>query len=133
MPDLMGTVPQWISAAALVSLLGVIFKYRLGVKQLINVDTADIRDHYAEELKRKTDEIERVEQRQHACEAREQALRERVRELEDELAGIKRAIAQYSADRMIVLEDRPRPPSETTPDAAASAPRVKRIVEAGGK
>lgn len=100
---------------------GVLLRHRYGMRGLANAEAADIRNHYAEEL-------ERVIARQHACEEREQELRKRVSELEDELAGIKRQIARYSSEQLLILDDE-RPPSDRAPDAVASAGRVKRITE----
>jgi hypothetical protein len=76
--------------------LGVVLKHRYGMRGLTNADSADIRDHYAEEL-------ERVVKRQRDCEAREEALRGRVAELENNILGLIGIIRQASADRVLEL------------------------------
>lgn len=53
----------------------------------------------------------------------------RVQHLEDEITGLKRQIAQYSANRLTELEGKP---SERAPEATKSAPRVRRITEENG-
>lgn len=78
-------------------MLGVWLRYRQGMRGLANVDGADIRDHYAEEL-------QRVVERQHACEAREEALRRRVVELENDILGLINIIRQASADKVLILD-----------------------------
>lgn len=59
-----GTIPQWITAAGVVSFLGLLVRWRLGERKLAieatsvnvrareveGVERADLRDHYAEEL-----------------------------------------------------------------------------------
>ena len=77
-------------------MLGVVLRYRQGMRGLSNVDAADIRDHYAEELQRVID-------RQRACEEREATLRRRVAELENDILGLINIIRQASADKVLVL------------------------------
>lgn len=78
-------------------MLGVVLKYRQGMRGLKVTDDADIRDHYAEEL-------DRVIQRQRACELREESLRSRVAELESDVLGLIRIITQASADKVLTLD-----------------------------
>lgn len=99
-PDFLGTLPGWITAAStttgVVTVIVAFWKRGVSLKGLQNADEADIRDHYAEEL-------ERVVARQHACEQREEALRNRVGELEDDVRGLIRIITQASADKVLAL------------------------------
>ena len=122
-----GTIPQWITAGALISLLGVVLKYRLGLRKIIQVDSADIRDHYALEVERLVKRVADAEARQHECEEREGRLRNRVRELEDMVDGLKRQLIAYSADKLLVMEG--TKPSDIAPEATASASRVKSHTE----
>lgn len=78
-------------------MLGVVLRYRQGMRGLSNVDAADIRDHYAEEL-------ERVIERQRACEEREGKLRQRVTELENDILGLIGIIRQASANKVLQLD-----------------------------
>jgi hypothetical protein len=101
--DFLGTLPGWITAisasgifATLVTLIVAYWRRGISLKTLANADIADIRDHYAEELTR-------VVQRQHDCEAREQALRSRVTDLENDVLGLIRIIGQASADKVLQL------------------------------
>ena len=88
--------------------LGIVLRYRQGMRALANVDAADIRDHYAEELAR-------VIERQRQCEEREAKLRERVRELENDILGLINIIRQASADKVLRLDT---PASEMIRDMA---------------
>jgi hypothetical protein len=118
-----------ISASGIVTLVGLWWRRDIALRKLSTGEAGDIRDHYAKELTRYADEVERVIRRQLECETRERALRDRVMTLEDEITGLKRQIAERSADRLMVLDG--RTPSESAPHAAASAERVKKIVENG--
>ena len=86
--------------------LGIVLRYRQGMRSLANVDAADIRDHYAEELQRVID-------RQRACEERERKLQLRVTKLEgilverdNDILGLIRIITQASADKVLLLDSR---------------------------
>lgn len=46
----LGSIPQWITAGGMVGVGGMFLRFILGRKRLTNADTADLRDHYAEEL-----------------------------------------------------------------------------------
>jgi hypothetical protein len=61
-----------------------------------NVNGADIRDHYAEELARTV-------QRHMTAKSGKQALRKRVAELENDVLGLIRLISQASADKVLNL------------------------------
>jgi septal ring factor EnvC (AmiA/AmiB activator) len=119
--ELIGTIPGWITSISVVTLVIGFWRHRAALRTLANARDADIRTHYSEEL-------ERVIQRQHACEEREASLRERVAMLEDEVTGLKRQIIRYSADTVAFLEGR-NCPSDTAPKATASAERVQRHME----
>lgn len=98
-----------------------------------------LRTHFGAELKRLAEEAERAAERQLRCEEREEQLRDRVRELEKsdeakgrEIDGLKRQIARYSSDKLMILEDRGCP-SDAAPEAVKSAKRVKTITEGSDK
>jgi hypothetical protein len=102
-PDLVGTIPQWITAisstsvaAAVVALVTAYWKRGVSLKTLANADHADIRDHYA-------DELERVVARQHECEEREHILRNRVTELENDVLALIRIIGQAGTNKVLQL------------------------------
>jgi Tfp pilus assembly protein PilV len=80
-------------------MLGVVLRHRHGMRSLQNADDADVRDHYSEEL-------QRVVVRQRACEQREELLRQRVVELENDILGLISIIRQASADKVLVLDSR---------------------------
>ena len=98
LPDVLGTVPQWITAMGLSGLIIAYWRRGVALKGLTNADTADIRVHLTEEL-------ERVIERQRACELREESLRERVRVLEDLTEGLYRTIISVSAEKVVELGD----------------------------
>lgn len=106
MADL-GTLPQQITAFSsggiFLALVGLVLKWNLGTGRLSNeaqrqrnANSADIRNHYAEELSR-------VIERQRACELREEALRSRVAELESDILGLIGIIRQASTDKVLSL------------------------------
>lgn len=123
-PDFIGTLPGWITATStsggMVMLIVAYWKRSVSMKSLDNADHADIRDHYAEELAR-------VVQRQHECEQREADLRRRVSQLENELQGLIRLIAQNSANKVLQLGD------DVPADIQAAAERVDAILKSRGK
>lgn len=98
-PAIAGTVPGWITAGGVVSLVGIVFTHLRGIqklkieahqvdinsRQIDNADEADIRDHYAEELAslRKALEAagERAGRRERLFMARERNQEERHRTL----------------------------------------------------
>ena len=95
-PDIIGTIPQWITAGSLVGVIVAYWRRGVSLKSLANADEANIRQHYA-------DELGRVVQRQHDCEAREERLRNRVTGLENDVLGLIRIIGQASADKVLEL------------------------------
>jgi chromosome segregation ATPase len=71
-----------------------------------------VRTHFSETLKDLQSKLdaadERIEQaatRQRSCEAREEKLRDRVRELEDHLEGVYRMLVQTNAEKVIAMGD----------------------------
>ena len=104
--------------------LGVILRHRQVIRGLANADIADIRDHYAAEVKRYAEEVQRVTARQLECEERERSLRHRITELEDAIRGLKDQLRTQSADRVIALEERGDRPSEAVLRAAHSVKRI---------
>lgn len=86
-----------LSVLATGGMLGIVLRYRQAMRGLEIKDKADVRDHYAEEL-------ERVVERQRACEQREEALRRRVVELESDILGLINIIRQASADKVLLLD-----------------------------
>lgn len=108
--ELIGTIPGWITSAGMVTIVVTLLKNRVRFKELDDKrDLAtheredkrdvDIRVHYAEEL-------ERVISRQRECEKREEELRRRVNELENDILGLLSIIRQASADKVILLDER---------------------------
>lgn len=99
-PDFIGTLPGWITAVStttgLTALVVAYWRRGVSLQGLEDAKNADIRDHYSEELKR-------VVHRQHECEAREQELRQRVAELENDILGLIRIIGQASTDKVLSL------------------------------
>lgn len=65
-PELLGTIPQWFTVAGVASILGIVLRYRLGWKRLNiedqkqkDTDEADIRDHYADEVRQLRDKLDK--------------------------------------------------------------------------
>lgn len=153
LPSWAGTLPGWITSAGVLGLLGLLVRYQLGVKKLEieakqvsinaaatdNADEADIRDHYADEVrqlrtrlddqsKRHGDDLEKVENRLRECRDREEELLDSVRALKDTVSGLIRIIAQASASQAISLS--PAASAEIT----AAARRVQMLfIPTGGE
>lgn len=124
------------------TLLGVILRYRLGVRKLALGEESNIRDHYAGEVAALRSELNQQERnfrdvenhlrslldasdrRHEECERARAESRQEVSALHREIEGMRRQIVRYSAESVLVL-------SEQRPSAAveAAAERVKRITE----
>lgn len=135
-PDIIGTVPQWITAISSTTLAGALVTlivqwWRRGVslKGLENANEADIRDHYAEEVaalrgqllsieKHYREMLEQSDRRHAECEASRGVMRE-------ELEGLKKQFRAASADRVLRMEENP----PEAPHSRAAAERVKKITE----
>jgi biopolymer transport protein ExbB/TolQ len=139
LPPFLGSVPAWITAGGVATLVWVVINGGLGWRKLRNADESDIRDHYADEVKALREKLNRQEQhfmalethwremvdasdrRHEECEAARQTLRVELSAMHDEIAGLKRQIAASSADTVIRLGDAPL--------AQESAERVKKITD----
>jgi hypothetical protein len=140
--DLLGTIPQWLTGGAVVTFVGLLLKRDVQVRGLKNADSADIRDHYADEVgqlseqfrnaltdleKRYRDALEESEQRHQKCLDDRDLLRERVNQLEDELRGLIRVITQASIDRVLMLGD------DVPQDIREASERVEAIIKERGR
>lgn len=157
-PAFLGTLPGWITASGVTGILWIVAHWQLGVRkvaveaqqvrvnaaQVEHVDEADIRDHYADEVRqlrerldaqaerhvrRESDIEERyrkllreADERHEACQDANKDLREEVERVKEELGGLRRQILRYSADGVILLEHDPTgAPSQ---EVVAAAERV---------
>lgn len=130
-----------ITALGITSLVGLFWRREVNLRKLSNENTADIRDHYAGEVKALRDRLEAnlktfrdlethwrdmldaSDRRHKECEDARHELRKELTDMHSELAGLKRQIARYSSDKAILLED------DKAPMAQASAERVKNIIK----
>jgi predicted RNase H-like nuclease (RuvC/YqgF family) len=133
----LGTFFQFLAAMFSGGTFAAVLAFYVRNRQISVNAEATLRTHFGAELTRLAGEVERGLERQLKCEAREESLRKRVRDLEAsdiekqrEIEGLKRQIAQYSANKLLELEGNGRP-SQKAPDAAASAPRVQEITGKG--
>jgi hypothetical protein len=126
--ELLGTIPQWLTALGIGSFLIALLRRDVQVRGLRNTDQADIRDHYAQEVAALRDQLLTMEQhyrnmleqsdkRHDECEVARSQMRA-------ELDGLKRQMAAASADRLLVLEERTCP-SDVAPHSTAAAKRIK--------
>lgn len=117
--DFFGTLPGWITAfsttAGFAAVLIALMRSGVSLIGLKNKKSADILDHYVEEL-------ERVIQRQHDCEERETTLRARVTALEEDNRGLHKQISELSSNKLLLLEGKP---SEVAPHSLAAAQRIE--------
>lgn len=142
----LGTLPQWIAAAASAGIFGALLKFGLGWRsQTLNEDE-NLRKHYAEELQRLTKKLDEKsgdfsakmqvmedhyrkllddsDRRHDECQKDRDNLRREMNDMHDEIAGLKRQIARYSADRVVLLGE-----DNYAPEAKRSAQRVRKIVD----
>lgn len=138
--DFIGTIPGWITSAGVVGLLWIVVNGGLGWRKQGLENQADIRDHYADEVTALRAHMATMEghwrsmvkssdERHAECERDRKILRDEIHDLQDMVRGFRRQLAQYSTDRLMELEG--LCPSDKAPEAAASAERVRRIVEGG--
>jgi hypothetical protein len=88
-----GSLGIW---ASIVTLIIGYWKRGVDIRGLENADEFDLRQHLATELGK-------VHQRQLECEEREERMRGKMRELEDNLEGVYRMLVQSSAEKVIEL------------------------------
>jgi uncharacterized coiled-coil DUF342 family protein len=144
------TLPQWLialfSGGTFAAVLGFLIRWRgqtLSSEEQIRKHFADEGRALREKLNRQDEHLIAVEKhlremvhasdrradesdrRHEECEAARQELRQELAAMHDEIAGLKRQIAHYSANQLVILQD--RHPSDAAPEAAASAERVQKI------
>jgi uncharacterized coiled-coil DUF342 family protein len=141
LPPWLGTLPNWITASGMVTIVGLVFKYRLGLgslkveeRKIESADDADIRDHYAAEVKRLREALQIMEKhyremladsdrRHEECQKERDEMHAEIRCLYEDVDGLKRQIAHYSADQLITLQSSGKP----IPSHAVEAAR--RVIE----
>ncbi len=127
--EMVGTIPGWITAAGSISILGVVLRYRLGWRKLdveaqavqvtaANVREADIRDHYADEVKRLSEWVAAVDAAYEDCkrereDARAEAhkFRQQVAQLETKLTSITRQFVAFQLETAKAI-----PPENVSPE-----------------
>lgn len=119
------------------TLLGVILRYRLGVRKLALGEESSIRDHYAGEVASMRDELNQQERnfrevethlrslltasdgRHEECEKARAEMRREIETLYHEIAGMRRQMVRYSAEGVLMLSEQ-----EVSPVVRESAERV---------
>jgi hypothetical protein len=86
-PELLGTIPQWITAGGIVTVIVAYWRRGVALKGLQNTDAANIRDHYAREVAALRDELRICEEE---CADRLDLADQRLKKLDRELWGEKR-------------------------------------------
>ena len=123
--------------------LGVVLSHFRGMRQLTGQDEADIRGHWAAEVKALRERLDASDKRYMDLirtfdEYREQA-NERYKqatqyhddcvaernELRNEIEGLKAQIRAQATDRVLLMEENCGKPSETAPHSLAAAQRLK--------
>jgi predicted nucleic acid-binding Zn-ribbon protein len=148
LPAFFGTLPGWVTALSSGGILACLVRRELGLKKLeieaqqVNVTArqvedardADIRDHYADEVKalrealqqqskRHNDALDALEARhqrvhdaaaarQEKCEAEREKLATLVRDIQEELHGVRAQVRANSAEQVVLLaaSNEPVPP-----------------------
>jgi hypothetical protein len=123
------SVRPWISPVALCAILGLVVRWQYGIRKLriearrveitgeevVHKDEADIRDHYAEEVRQLRERLDaqaerhrvilaEAEDRHEQCKRERDDLRDDSRKLKDIVAGLIRIITQASASKAILLD-----------------------------
>lgn len=124
--------------------LGVILRYSQGMRGLRDAESANIRDHYAKEVERLTQKLDRQthnfhelekhwremleasDHRHEECEKARAESRAEMDAMHDQLRGLKDQLKQYSADTLIMLE-RNGKPSQSAPESLKAAERIKKL------
>ena len=86
-PELLGTVPQWITATGVISIIIAYWRRGVALKGLSNTNEAHIRDHYAKEVASLRDELRICEEE---CADRLELADMKIRKLDQDLWGEKR-------------------------------------------
>jgi hypothetical protein len=124
-------------------LVAAILTHSRGLKQLTGAEEADIRGHWASEVKalrerldagdkRYMDLLEKFDEHREQSELRyqqavayhDQCVAERA-ELRSEMEGLKRQLAAQSTDRVLLMEENCGKPSLEAPHSLAAAKRLK--------
>lgn len=116
-PDVIGTIPQWITAissttlaGALVTLIAKWWQRGISLKGLENADEADIRDHYADELRRLTDLVKEITKEHEECKRQREELRAAYNEIDRKLVGVTRQFVAFQLETAKAI-----PPENLTP------------------
>lgn len=126
-PDLLGTIPGWITSGAVVTLLIAILRRDVLIKGQVAQKEEDIRDHYSVELaalraqraedqrihalereedrKRWKEALDHSEEQHKICNDDRDKLRGRLRNVEDKLEGLYRTMIATNAEGVIRLGD----------------------------
>lgn len=130
MPDVIGTLPQWIMVLFSGGAFGLVVKLYLGkgklaieakqvdvnAQQVSGQERADIRDHYAQEVNRYAMQVVGLREELEQC---ENDCRAKIKKLEDDLNGerTQRVAEQITLIRVML-------------DAAGDSPHLKRFISA---
>ena len=87
LPEIAGTIPQWITAVGISTLIIAYWRRGVAMKGLSNEASKDIRDHYAKEVAALRDELRICEEE---CADRLELADMKIKKLSDELWGEKR-------------------------------------------
>lgn len=148
LPAFAGTLPGWITSGGVIGILALFLRYNLGIRKLrieagrVEVeanevsdrDEADIRDHYADEVRQLRERLDRQSERHREilaasdlkhedCQRDREQLREDSRSLKDIVRGLIRIITQASASKAILLD------SHASAEVLAAARRVELLFE----
>lgn len=127
-----GTISQALSAVFSGGIFAAILTFLVRWRRL-SIDAEQmLRTHFGEELERLSNAAIESDRRHEECEDAKRGLRAELDEMHEEMRGLKRQISQYSADKLIILEERGCP-SDKAPHSVESARRVRGMTGEGGK
>jgi phage shock protein A len=136
--DFFGTLPQWLTLGSVASLLGIVVRYRLGLRKMSveaqevqvhaktadNTNSADIRDHYAQEVGRLTERVVSIEADHEQCKRERDQYRAEVSTLDDKLRGVTRQFVALQMETMKTI-----PPENLTPTIKKMLEKLQEVAE----
>lgn len=130
MPDILGTLPQWLMVLFSGGAFGLLVKWQLGkgklaidakqvevnAQQISGQERADIRDHYAQEVNRYYQQVVGLRDELEECETKCAA---EIKKLQDDLAGerTQRVTEQITLVRVLL-------------DAVGDSPHLQKFMKA---
>lgn len=140
--ELLGTIPGWITGASSLAILTLIVRWQLGLKKIAveaeqvevnarvagNANIADIRDHYAQELARLNQVVEKITAEHEECKRERDQYRKEVGNLDRKLTGVVRQFVAFQLETAKAI-----PPENLTPSIRGMLEQLEALASGNGK